>query len=158
MRTHGGSLIEERLILEPDHCQVDARADRLDPRGQLVARLIALDKELAGVEHNVCIGEDALAVDDHSCGGGVLRAVLGPGMNQVRVPHCRADLHDRFADLALLGVALGQILRLRDRSLRTGATRSQPLQTVPAAALVGPEIIRKMFITWLTRWWFCVKM
>ena len=77
-------LFKERLILEPDHGQVDSRADRLDLGGQLVARLVAFDEELAGVEHDVGIGQDALAVDDDPGAAGVLRAMLGPGMSQVR--------------------------------------------------------------------------
>ena len=115
-------LFEERLILEPDHRQVDSRADRLDSRGQLVARLIALDEELAGVEHDVGVGQNSLAVDDDPRAAGVLRAVLGPRMSHVRIPHRRADLHDRFADLAFLGIALGRILRLEPdgRTHKTG--------------------------------------
>ena len=61
---HRGPLVEERLVLELEHGQVDARADRLDLRRQLVARLVALDEELAGVGDHVGVGEDPLALDD----------------------------------------------------------------------------------------------
>ena len=39
VRGRGGRLVEERLVLQLQDRQVDARADRFDRRGQLVARL-----------------------------------------------------------------------------------------------------------------------
>ena len=75
----GRPLVEERLVLELEHGQVDPGADRLDLGRQLVARLIAFDEELAGIEHDVGVGEDSLAVDHDAGAAGFLRACLVQG-------------------------------------------------------------------------------
>ena len=106
MRATGGRLSKNDSSSSFRYRQVDPRADRLDPGGQLVARLVAFDEELAGVEHDVGVGQDALAVDDDAGAAGFVRAVLGPGLCQVGIAHRRGDLDDRLADLAFLGIAL----------------------------------------------------
>ncbi len=117
MRATRRPFVEERLVLEPENGQVDSGADRLDLGGQLVARLVAFHEELAGIENDVGVGQDALAVDDDPRAAGFLRAVLGPGMSQVGVAHRRGDLDDRLADLAFLSIAL-RLVHGRERRSR----------------------------------------
>ncbi len=143
---HGGPLVEERLVLEPEHGQVDARAHRHDPGRELVARLVTLDEELTGVCNHVGISEDALALDDHARATGLAGAVLGPGLGQVGEPHRGGDLHDRVADLRLRRVVIGRGRRGRARCAKA------PIRTragaMTAAADRPTEIIRGVFIAW----------
>ena len=74
-----GPLVEERLVLELEHGQVDSRADRLDRGGQLLAGLLALHEELAGVEDHVGVGQDPLAVDDDPGAAGLAGLCLVQG-------------------------------------------------------------------------------
>ena len=87
MRGSRRPLVEERLVLEPEHGQVDARAHRLDLRRQLVARLVALDEELAGVGDHVGVGQDPLALDDDAGAAGLagLRLVQGLVKSGIRI-------------------------------------------------------------------------
>ena len=119
-------------------------------RRQLVARLVALDEELAGVGDDVGVGQDPLAVDDDAGAAGLLRAVLGPGMGQVGIPHRRGDLHDRIADLRLLASSWPAGRRPEPGRVKTDTmTRAG---TARAAAVIQPEIIRGIFIAG-TRFW-----
>ncbi len=58
--------VEERLVIELQYRQIDARIHRHDAGRDLVAGLIPLDLDLARVGNDVSIGEDPFALDDHS--------------------------------------------------------------------------------------------
>ena len=94
------------------------------------------------------VGQDSLAVDDDPGAAGLLRAVLGPRMSQVGLAHRRADLDDRFADLALLGVALG---RSSAGEAKAGMLKNKAVAKAGTGrpAVIQPEIIRRMFIAGL---------
>ena len=111
---------------------------------QLLARLVALDEELAGVGDHVGIGQDPLALDDHAGAAGLAGALLGPGLGQVGEPHRGGDLHDRVADLRLRGVVLdrGRPGRARDAQ----AANMTRAGAMTAAASRRTEIIRVIFI------------
>ena len=99
----GGMLVEERLVVELQDGQVDARPDIFDGGGQPRARLMGLDEDLARVGDDVCVGQDSLALDHHAGPAPLLRDLLGPGLVRVGQAHRREDLDDRVADLPLFG-------------------------------------------------------
>ena len=70
---------EERLVIELEDGQVDARGEGLDGGGDLVARLVPLHLHLAGVGDHVRVGEDALALDDDARAARLDGSILAQG-------------------------------------------------------------------------------
>ena len=85
---------EERLVLKLEHGEVDARGDELDRGGKLVPRLVGLHLHLAGVNRDMRVGEDAVALDDHARAADLIRGLLRPGFEGVWVTHRGENLHD----------------------------------------------------------------
>ena len=135
---HRGPLVEERLILEPEHGQVDARADRHDLGGQLLARLVALDEELAGIRTTWAFVRMRLPsmttpVPLASCGLCLVQGLVRSGNASWR------DLHDRVANLASSA----------SLSAPTAAAKAG-VETKKTRPTGHPEIIHRIFIAGLT--------
>ena len=84
--------VEQGLVIQLEHGQVNARGDGLDGRGNLVAGLVGLHLDLAGVKHHVRVGKDAFALDDHAAAGDFARRLLGPGFVGVGIAQGGEDL------------------------------------------------------------------
>jgi hypothetical protein len=91
--------VEERLVLQLEHGQVDSRGHGLDPGRYLVAGQVALDLYLGRVEDDMGIREDAPALDHDPGSGDVLRRALRPRPEQVRRPGAREDLDHGIAGI-----------------------------------------------------------
>ena len=100
----GGMGVEEGVVVELEHGQVDPGRPHDDLRGQLLARLIGLDIHLAGVVDHVADGEDPPARDHDARGGRLLRLAPGPRVERVRPAPGHQDLHHRLADVRIVGV------------------------------------------------------
>ena len=119
--------VEEAVVVELEDGEVDARGDGLDGGGEFVAGLVGLDLDLAGVEDDVGVGEDAVAVDDHAAAGVVLGGLLGPGLVRIGVTHGGEHLDHRGLD----GGRSGRGVRLDLLGDRAGGGRGRG--DVPAA-------------------------
>ena len=86
--------VEKRIVIELEHSQINAGGQRFDVGRELVPGLVGLDLHLAGVENQVGVGEDALALDDHAAAADLRRRLLGPGLVGIRVPDGGEDFDD----------------------------------------------------------------
>ena len=90
--------VEEGFVVELEHGEVDAGRDGLDGGADLVARLVGLHLNLAGVEDDVRVGEDAAARDDRAAAGEILRGLLSPGAVGIGVARGGEDFDDAVLD------------------------------------------------------------
>ena len=90
---------EEGLVLQLEHGEVDAGGDELEGGRQLVAGLVGLHLDLAGVEGDVGVGQDAVALDDHAGARDLDWRLLGPGPVGVGVAHGGEHLDDRVLQI-----------------------------------------------------------
>ncbi len=60
---------------------------------------VPLDLHLAGVQHRVRIGEDAVPFDDHTRGADVGRGLLAPRSVRIRQTQRGKHLHHRIAQI-----------------------------------------------------------
>src|SRR5271157_3882889 len=114
-------LVEERLVLELEDCQVHPWAYRFHIGCQLFAGLLAFHAELAGVEDHVSVGENSLAANDDSRSACLARALLGPGMEDVGIAQGRRDLDDRLADRAFSSAVRRLIIVTRNWRMQSRA-------------------------------------
>ena len=64
--------VEKGRLVDLDHRQVDARRDGRHLGRHALGGLVGLDENLAGVEHDVGVGQDPLALDDGPRAAGFL--------------------------------------------------------------------------------------
>ena len=95
---------EEGLVVQLEDCEINARSDRFHRGRKLVARLIGLDLHLAGVKHDVRVGEDAFAFDDHAAARQLARRLLRPWFAQIGIARGREHPDNRVFD----GIRLGR--------------------------------------------------
>ena len=100
---HGRMRIEERGVVQLQNREVDAGSHRHDRGRHLVAGRARLHLDLAGVQHDVCVGENAVTLDHDAGPGGFGRCLLGPGLEGIGVAHGREDLDHRVLDVRRRG-------------------------------------------------------
>ena len=74
----GRAGVEEGLVVEFEHGEIHGRGEGLDGGGVFVARLVGLHLDLAGVDDDVGVGEDAVAGDDDPGARAFPRGLLRP--------------------------------------------------------------------------------
>ena len=95
--------VEKGFVVEFEHGQIDANGDRLDRRGDFVARLVGLNLHLTGVFDDVGVGQNAFALDDDATTGDSSGLTLGPRLEHVRI----ADSGENFDDGICHGIEIG---------------------------------------------------
>ena len=93
-----GVRVEEGGVVELEHGEVDAGRDGFDGGADLVARLVGLHLDLARVEHDVRVGEDAVTGDDRAAAGEILRGLFGPGAIGIGITRGGEDFDDAVLD------------------------------------------------------------
>ena len=58
--------MKERLVVQGKYGQVDPGSNRLELGGELLARFIGLNEDLAGEIHHMSVGQDAITRDHDS--------------------------------------------------------------------------------------------
>ena len=58
--------VKKFSIIQLEHRQIDSRSDGLDRGGYFISGLIRLDLHLAGIIHDMGVGQDALAFNYHT--------------------------------------------------------------------------------------------
>lgn len=96
---NGRMRIEEGFVVEFKHGQIDANGDRLNGRGNLVASLVGLDLDLPGVVHNVRVGQDALAIDNHAAACDFGGRLLAPRLVRIGKANRGKDFDQRVLEL-----------------------------------------------------------
>ena len=97
----GRTLFEKGPVVDFDDGHVEFRHEDLYLGRHPLGRLVGLHENLAGVGHDVGIGENPLARQDDAAAGGFAGRVLGPGAEEVGLAKRRVDLNDGIGNLVL---------------------------------------------------------
>ena len=101
--------VEKFFIIQLEHGQIDSRSDGFHRGGYFIPGLICLDLHLAGIIHDVGIGQDAPAFNHHAAAGLIFRRVFCPWLVRIGVTHRGENLHHRIFNGAGTGAGGGNI-------------------------------------------------
>src|SRR5579862_5793411 len=90
--------LKKGFVLKFEEGEINLRRDGLDRGVDLVSGVVDLDLHLAGVQKEVRVGEDALAVNNNAGSDERGGRTLVPGLDKIGIARGGVNLDDRFSD------------------------------------------------------------